>query len=45
VFFEELLEAIQDALGQHGIATEVAVDHFPSPRGELVYVFRTSTCL
>jgi Glycosyl transferase family 2 len=39
VFFEELLEAIRNALAHHGITTEVAVDHFPSPRAELVYVF------
>lgn len=39
VFFEELSEAIRDALEQYGVATEVAIDHFPPPRADLVYVF------
>jgi hypothetical protein len=39
VFFEELSEALRAALEQHGIATEVAVDHFPLPDPDLVYVF------
>ena len=39
MFFEELTEAIRAALEQQGIATEVAVDHFPSARPDLVFVF------
>jgi Glycosyl transferase family 2 len=39
VFFEELTEALRCALERHGIATDVAVDHFPPPRSDLVYVF------
>jgi hypothetical protein len=39
VFFEELSEALRGALEQQGIATEVAVDHFPLSQPDLVYVF------
>ena len=39
VYFEELSEALRGALAHHGIATDVAVDHFPAPEADLVYVF------
>jgi Glycosyl transferase family 2 len=39
VFFDELLEAFRDGLEARGVATERAVDHFPAPQDDLVYVF------
>jgi hypothetical protein len=39
VFFEELTEALRHALERRGIATEVAVDHFPPVRDGVAYVF------
>jgi hypothetical protein len=39
VFFGELLDALADALSEHGIAVERAVDHFPDLRDGLAYAF------
>ncbi len=39
VFFGELLDALGDALSEHGIAVERSVDRFPALRDDLVYVF------
>jgi Glycosyl transferase family 2 len=39
VFFDELLEAFREALGEvRGLSTTVAVDHFPALEDDLVYV-------
>ena len=39
VFFGELLDALADALGEHGFAVERAVDYFPELRDGLAYAF------
>jgi hypothetical protein len=39
VFFEELLTALANALDEHGVSVERAVDHFPRLRDDLVYLF------
>ncbi len=39
VFFGELLDALADALGEHDIAVERAVDYFPELRDGLAYAF------
>lgn len=39
VYFEEITEALRSALQRQGTPTEIAVDNFPSPSPELVYVF------
>jgi hypothetical protein len=39
VFFAELLDALADALADHGVAVERAIDHFPEPRDDLAYAF------
>ncbi|HEY2055911.1 MAG TPA: glycosyltransferase [Solirubrobacterales bacterium] len=39
VFFSEILEAFRDALVHAGYAVEEAVDHFPPPQDDLVYMF------
>jgi hypothetical protein len=38
-FFGELLAALRHAVERRGVATEIAVDHFPSPVEDLVYLF------
>ena len=37
--FEKLIEAFRGALEEHGLTTMVAVDHFPTPSDDLVYLF------
>jgi hypothetical protein len=39
VFFAELLDALAEALGSHGVAVEHAVDYFPEARDGLSYAF------
>lgn len=39
VFFAELLDALADALRDHGVEVERAIDFFPEPRAGLAYVF------
>jgi len=39
VFFAEILDALGSALREEGIAVEEAVDHFPPPSDDLVYLF------
>lgn len=39
VFFGELLGALANALQEHGLTVERAVDHFPELREELVYAY------
>ena len=39
VFFAELLDALAEALANHGVAVERSIDCFPQLRDELVYVF------
>jgi hypothetical protein len=39
VFFAELLDALAEALAEHGVTVERSVDCFPELRDELVYVF------
>jgi hypothetical protein len=39
VFFAEILEAFRDALVHAGYEVEEAVDHFPLPQDDLVYMF------
>src|ERR1700694_572269 len=39
VFFTELLDALAEALGDHGVAVERAIDYFPPPRDDLAYAF------
>jgi hypothetical protein len=39
VFFDELLDAFREGLEARGVAVETAVDHFPAPQDDLVYVF------
>jgi Glycosyl transferase family 2/Glycosyl transferases group 1 len=39
VFFAELSDALRNAMARCGVATSVAVDHFPLPRDGLGYVF------
>ena len=39
VFFGELTEVLADGLRERGFAVESALDHFPPPADDLVYVF------
>jgi hypothetical protein len=39
VFFGELLDALADALTEHGVEVERAIDFFPEPRAGMAYVF------
>jgi hypothetical protein len=39
VFFGELLDALANALQEQGMTVEVAVDHFPELREDLVYAY------